>query len=79
MKMDDLASEVFAAIDAHITKRIEAHERQFSYFGSFEIGKTYAKGNFVSHQGSIWHCEQQTTQRPGGGNVCWRLAVKGTA
>ena len=47
----------------------------FSYQGTYEAGREYDKGQFVTHNGSLWHCNAKTTTRPAGGPE-WTLAVK---
>jgi hypothetical protein len=44
--------------------------------GVFVGGKVYERGDCVSHDGSIWHCNAETTTRPGDGGPAWTLAVK---
>lgn len=59
-----------------LERRIEELERQpFAYDGPHEPGKTYRKGTFVTHGGSVWHCNYTTTSKPGDGPA-WTLAVK---
>lgn len=45
------------------------------YDGPHETGKVYDKGVFVTHDGSVWHCNYKTASRPGEGPA-WTLAVK---
>src|SRR4051812_28756365 len=46
------------------------------YLGVWDASRTYPPGSFVTHAGSIWHTDQETTGvRPGDGAI-WRLAVK---
>jgi hypothetical protein len=78
------ADELLDAIDgllrrtlAPLVKRIEELERTpFSYEGPHEQGKSYRKGAFVSHNGSLWHADVDgVMHRPGDGGG-WKLAVK---
>ncbi len=62
-------------LDAIERRLDQAEAAPFSYAGPHEQGKSYAPGMFVSHDGSLWHCSQQTTARPGDGPQ-WVLAVK---
>ena len=57
---DDFAT--LAAMDAR-------HE------GHHETGKSYRKGAFVTHQGSVWHANYTTATAPGDGQA-WTLAYK---
>ncbi|MEI4482226.1 MULTISPECIES: hypothetical protein [unclassified Phyllobacterium] len=45
------------------------------YRGVFKEGETYEKGDTVTWGGSIWHCDQETTEKPDASKA-WRLAVK---
>ena len=49
--------------------------RPLRYEGVHEPGKQYAPGAFVTSGGSVWHCNEATTSRPGDGGA-WTLAVK---
>ncbi|MGE3348321.1 MAG: hypothetical protein AB7I35_12885 [Ramlibacter sp.] len=82
----DVGSKVFSAMGAaldylvaHIDglearlKEVESHP--FTYEGPHEMGKTYNRGSFVSHAGSLWACNCKTNSRPGDGPA-WTLAVK---
>ena len=42
----------------------------------FKEGTAYVTGDQVSFGGSIWHCLEPTTAKPGQGNPKWRLACK---
>ena len=44
------------------------------YRGVFVEGDTYDKGDLVTWAGSLWHCNADTTDKPGGDD--WTLAVK---
>jgi hypothetical protein len=41
----------------------------------FKEGETYARGDVVTWGGSSWHCEKETTEKPGAGGD-WVLMVK---
>lgn len=44
--------------------------------GFYGDGKTYAPGDAVTHGGSMWIAQKETSSRPAVGNEDWRLAVK---
>ena len=46
------------------------------YRGVFKDGKTYSKGDTVTFGGSLWHCNEETTERPATGSKVWTLAAK---
>ena len=48
---------------------------EFKYCGVWNDG-TYMRGNFVTHDGSVWHCNVDTSTKPGVDPVVWTLAVK---
>jgi hypothetical protein len=88
LDLDELA-EVIGQVIAHerdkwgdevevLKQRISALEERpaMTYEGVWAGGREYAKGTFVTHAGSVWCCTTPTTQRPGGGEKSWRLAVK---
>jgi hypothetical protein len=45
------------------------------YRGVFKEGEQYEKGDTVTWGGSIWHCDEPTTEKPEASKA-WRLAVK---
>jgi hypothetical protein len=45
------------------------------YCGVYEVGRTYRKNQFVTFGGGVWHCNEQTNERPTESDT-WRLAVK---
>src|SRR5688500_2709963 len=54
---------------------VEMHTKDFRCLGVWEAGREYGRGNVVTDRGSLWHCQQDTSTRPGHGNA-WTLAVK---
>lgn len=46
------------------------------YCGVYEEGKEYQKGYCVTWGGSLYHCNNATSEKPGGGSKDWTLAVK---
>ena len=46
-----------------------------TYRGVYKDGMTCEPGDMVTHGGSVWHCQEATTTRPGDG-APWQLAVK---
>lgn len=52
-------------------------QRMMKYEGVWSEGKTYTRGSFVTHAGSLWFCEDTNVDvRPGAGSSSWKLAVK---
>jgi hypothetical protein len=46
-----------------------------AYKGVWQPGRTYASGSFVTHGGSMFHADKETSFKPGEGGG-WTLAVK---
>lgn len=68
-----LDEDVAAAL-AKLEKRLEDNP-PFTYEGVHENARQYERGQFVTYNGGLWHCNRLTRQRPGDGND-WQLAVK---
>lgn len=79
----DMQEQTRRISDVHDQRRIRALEDRvkeleaapLQYDGPHETGKVYGKGMFVTHEGSLWHCNYKTASRPGDGPA-WTLAVK---
>ena len=76
------AHAVGALIDASIehkklNERLAALEARptLKYSGVFEV-KSYQPGEFVSHDGSMWHCNDATLDEVPSFSPKWTLAVK---
>lgn len=61
-----------------LMKRIEELEAlpKLKYVGTWSDGKNYDEGNFVTHQGSLWHCDAKSGGRMPGTSDDWTLCVK---
>lgn len=46
------------------------------YRGTFSEGQSYAKGDTVTWAGSLWHCNEDSVEKPGEGAKAWTLAAK---
>jgi hypothetical protein len=46
------------------------------YWGVYQDGKAYARGDVVTRGGSAWHCNEPTTTAPGDAAKAWTLMVK---
>jgi len=46
------------------------------YRGVFVDGQQYDRGDTTTWGGSLWHCDDPTTEKPGEGSKAWRLAAK---
>ena len=72
-----VAREV-ASLRSEFELRVKLLEQKgaLEYAGTFEPGRQYVRGNFVTHFGSLWHCNGATKESPGGGSPNWTLAAK---
>jgi hypothetical protein len=62
-----------------LERRIDEMEHRtehFRYVGVWESGEQYRLGNFVTHDGSVWHCNAETQSKPGTDAAAWTLTVK---
>jgi hypothetical protein len=58
-------------------KTIEATAKGMKYCGVWKATEAYAKGNFVTADGSLWHANRDVAGvEPGKGDTAWTLAVK---
>lgn len=63
-------------VEVRIVDEPQTNEQvRLPYQGVFADGKAYGAGDFVTHSGSLWHANIDTTERPGAGGD-WTLAVK---
>lgn len=46
------------------------------YRGVFKDGQKYERGDTVTWGGSLWHCEDETADKPGEGAKAWTLCAK---
>jgi hypothetical protein len=47
-----------------------------TYVGVWQAGVKYAPRTTVSYDGSMFHCNEETTDKPGSAGGAWTLAVK---
>jgi hypothetical protein len=66
-----------AKLRADIDLRLQTIENAgaTAYQGTYDPDRQYSKGQFVTHNGSLWHANELTRARPGDGPD-WTLAVK---
>ena len=55
---------------------LEQRTEGFKYCDVWQERRQYEVGNFVTHGGSLWHCNRPTSRRPGDGTKDWTLAIK---
>lgn len=81
-----LADAIFNQVSSYVARRLgpleeriralEAQTKAMTYQGTYSGGRMYHKGNFCTHNGSIWHANKDTQDKPGASND-WTLAAKG--
>jgi len=54
----------------------EVQTRNTIWQGVYHEGETYQPGDLVTLGGSMWHCNLETTERPGEAKAAWTLCVK---
>lgn len=54
----------------------EVEAKSMRFRGVHQPAEEYKRGDLVTHQGALWHCNRSTTDRPGSGGTDWQLAVK---
>lgn len=74
------------AVDAFVlllNEVIDLNERMTSleatgvkYRGVWQAADEYRRGDMVTHDGSVFHCNADTRAKPGNGSTTWSLAVK---
>ena len=66
-------TEQVAALTARVSE-LEAKPR-LRYRGVYDISMMYEAGDFATYDGSAWHCQRPTTDKPGTSDA-WQLAIK---
>jgi hypothetical protein len=54
---------------------LESRMSEFQYCGVWH-DRAYKRGNFVTYDGSVWHCNVDTCTKLGADPIVWTLAVK---
>ena len=70
----DHVAQEFAPLRAKIME-LETRIQNFTYCGVYESGRNYDRGNFCTHDGSMWHANCATASKPGI-DAAWSLCVK---
>jgi hypothetical protein len=55
---------------------LKAAQKNFRYIGVWDAAARYQAGNFVTVDGSLWHCNMETVNRPGRDVGAWTLVCK---
>jgi integrin beta 3 len=80
---DDLAVEHDGARGFKFKFTRNGEEKSFAfavpamlYRGIYRDGEHYTRGDVVTLGGSLWHCDEDTAEKPGEGKTAWILAAK---
>jgi hypothetical protein len=72
----DKRIEPYKARIAELEAKMEEQRKSFRYCGVWEARTEFRAGNFVTHNGSLWHCNATTRNVPGRDPVSWTLCCK---
>lgn len=80
LDLEDLSSVLVETVERAVASlrneiMTELAKRSVEYLGVHQEGRTYTRGSFTTFQGSLWHCNKQTSAKPGT-SADWTLAVK---
>lgn len=70
-----LPDALTAAVHEAVTKALSDY-RLMTYKGVWDQLCAYEPGHTVTWAGSLWHCNEATTEKPGEGSKHWTLAAK---
>lgn len=74
--MEDGRTVLLSFAGKGIDHKVELGFPAMIYRGVFKDGNTYEQGDTVTWAGSLWHCEDETTEKPGEGAKAWTLCAK---
>jgi hypothetical protein len=74
--LDDRTLSIKTMLSNGETQEKTLKLKNIKYKGVVAEGATYEEGDFVTWGGSIWHCDEPTSERPREGHKSWTLAVK---
>ncbi len=68
--MEGIANGIISTVPKFVAKKLkplldrldalEAQQKNLKYVGTYEAGRQYQPGNFVTCSGSLWHCDTAT-------------------
>lgn len=74
--MDDGRTVLLSFTGKNMDHKVELGFPVMIYRGVFKDGQSYEHGDTVTWGGSLWHCEAETTDKPGEGTKAWTLCAK---
>ena len=76
MVEDALGQITLDGRDLKLGDRLIKRLALLEYRGVYREGIEYEPGHFVTWAGSLWHCDEKTSGKPGEDSAAWTLAVK---
>jgi hypothetical protein len=73
---EDGRTITFALVGGPVRTEKSIHFPGLKYLDIWKQGDSYADGDAVTYDGSMWICRKPTKSKPGEYNNDWRLAVK---
>lgn len=81
--LDEIKAIASKAVDDRLEAEVQKRVAEvvgalptMQYRDVFKQGQTYRAGECVTWAGSLWHANQETSDKPGNGSKAWTLAVK---
>ncbi|AYD00021.1 hypothetical protein [Neorhizobium sp. NCHU2750] len=74
--MDDGRTVLLSFDRGDLSYKVELGFDVMLYRGVFKDGHDYVRGDTVTWGGSLWHCDQPTSEKPGDGSKSWTLCAK---
>lgn len=74
--MEDGRTVLLSFDRADLSYKVELGFDVMLYRGVFKDDQTYVRGDTVTWAGSLWHCDQPTSEKPGDGSKSWTLCAK---
>ncbi|NLS07614.1 hypothetical protein HGP14_30590 [Rhizobium sp. P32RR-XVIII] len=74
--MDDGRTVLLSFDRGDLSYKVELGFPVMLYRGVFKDGQPYEQGDTVTWAGSLWHCDKNTSEKPGDGSKDWTLCAK---
>lgn len=74
--MDDGRTVLLSFTGKAVDYKIELGFPVMLYRGVYTEARRYERGDTVTWGGSLWHCDHETSEKPGDGSKAWTLCAK---
>ncbi len=74
--MDDHRTVLLSFTSETLDYKVELGFPIMLYRGVYKDDQAYDRGDTVTWGGSLWHCDAETTEKPGEGSKSWTLCAK---